>query len=78
MSSAGTSTSAFTRYSNNSTRSVSTAATSVSAQSWRSQGSKVTHDSHGRPVQMPANVKCKCSYAFVPLSASSLTDHLQS
>ena len=78
MSSAGTSTSAFTRYSNNSTRSVSTAATSVSAQSWRSQGSKVTHDSHGRPVQMPANVKCKCSYAFVPRSASSLTDHLQS
>ncbi|KAI0633358.1 kinase-like protein [Trametes polyzona] len=55
MSSAGTSTSAFTRYSNNSTRSVSTAATSVSAQSWRSQGSKVSHDQHGNP--MPANVK---------------------
>ncbi|KAI0645424.1 kinase-like protein [Trametes meyenii] len=55
MSSAGTSTSAFTRYSNNSARSVSTAATSVSAQSWRSQGSKMSHDQHGHP--MPANVK---------------------
>lgn len=57
MSSAGTSTSAFTRYSNGSTRSVSTAATSVSNTSWRSgAGSKHEHGS-GHHSQLPANVK---------------------
>ncbi|TBU58959.1 hypothetical protein BD310DRAFT_1012389, partial [Dichomitus squalens] len=55
MSRAGTSTSTFTGYSNNGTRSVLTAATSVSSQSWRSQGSKVSQDpAH---ALMPANVK---------------------
>ncbi|OCH92460.1 kinase-like protein [Obba rivulosa] len=54
-SSASTSTSAFTRYSNNSARSVSTAATSVSSTSWRSQGSKYPYDS--RPRNIPPNVK---------------------
>ncbi|THH29951.1 hypothetical protein EUX98_g4251 [Antrodiella citrinella] len=48
------STSAFTRYSNGSTRSVSTAATSVSsASSWRSGGSKYPYE----PGQLPPNVK---------------------
>ena len=78
MSSAGTSTSGFTRYSNGSTRSVSTAATSVSAQSWRSQNSKHTQDSHGRPVQMPANVKCKYHYRITVRSAFSLSGRFQS
>uniref|UniRef100_A0A0W0FEE6 Protein kinase domain-containing protein n=1 Tax=Moniliophthora roreri TaxID=221103 RepID=A0A0W0FEE6_MONRR len=44
-SSAGTSTSAFTRYSNNSTRSVSTAATSVSSASWRTNGKQLGQQS---------------------------------
>ena len=37
--------------------SLSTAATSVSSQSWRSQTSKYTTDSQAS--QMPSNVKCK-------------------
>jgi len=63
MASAGTSTSVFTRYSNGSSRSVSTAATSLSSGSWRSNqtnqsGKKYTYDN--RPSGLPANVK------FVP------------
>ncbi|KAF7315267.1 Kinase-like protein [Mycena indigotica] len=60
-SSAGTSTSAFTRYSNASTRSVSTVATSVSASSWRApptakpQSPPSTATTH--PVPIPKNVK---------------------
>lgn len=54
-SSAATSTSAFTRYSNGSVRSVSTAATSVSNTSWRSGGAKSTTSS--RNPQLPPNIK---------------------
>jgi hypothetical protein len=58
-SSAGTSTSAFTRYSNASVRSVSTTATSVSASSWRTNGTKpqpppALHPTH---PNIPKNVK---------------------
>lgn len=49
MSSASTSTSAFTRYSNSSVRSVSTTATSVSSGSWRAGGQA--------PPQIPKNIK---------------------
>lgn len=62
MSSAGTSTSAFTRYSNGSVRSVATAATSLSSGSWRSNqtgASKYSSSSENRPVGLPANVKCE-------------------
>ncbi|KAG0706064.1 kinase-like protein [Suillus ampliporus] len=52
MSSASTSTSAFTRYSNSSARSVSTTATSVSSESWRAGGTQ--------PPQIPKNVKNRC------------------
>ncbi|TBU51248.1 hypothetical protein BD310DRAFT_910778 [Dichomitus squalens] len=52
MSSAGTSTSAFTRYSNNSTRLVLTAATSMSSQSWCTQGVSGSY---------PHADACKCS-----------------
>ncbi|KZT70907.1 hypothetical protein DAEQUDRAFT_724651 [Daedalea quercina L-15889] len=59
MSSAGTSTSAFTRYSNGSTRSVATAATSVSSGSWRSNytGASKYSNNENRPAGLPANVK---------------------
>ncbi|KAJ6603129.1 hypothetical protein B0H10DRAFT_2079495 [Mycena sp. CBHHK59/15] len=59
-SSAGTSTSAFTRYSNASAHSVSTTATSVSANSWRTNGTKppqapsAFHPTH---PNIPKNVK---------------------
>ncbi|KAG2368365.1 kinase-like domain-containing protein [Suillus spraguei] len=49
MSSASTSTSAFTRYSNSSARSVSTTATSVSSGSWRNGGQAA--------AQVPKNIK---------------------
>jgi serine/threonine protein kinase len=55
-SSAGTSTSAFTRYSNASARSVSTTATSVSAASWRTNGSKPQPPSAQSP-DIPKNIK---------------------
>jgi serine/threonine protein kinase len=55
-SSAGTSTSAFTRYSNASVRSVSTTATSVSATSWRTNGSK-PQPSSALNGNVPKNVK---------------------
>lgn len=51
-SSAGTSTSAFTRYSNSSVRSVSTANTSVSSNSWRTNGRPPAHYAN-----VPKNVK---------------------
>ncbi|KAF8868082.1 kinase-like domain-containing protein [Infundibulicybe gibba] len=57
-SSAGTSTSAFTRYSNSSARSISTVATSVSATSWRTNGkpsSPPTH--HSAHPNLPKNIK---------------------
>ncbi|KAJ6593672.1 hypothetical protein B0H19DRAFT_1091503 [Mycena capillaripes] len=58
-SSAGTSTSAFTRYSNASVRSVSTTATSVSANSWRTNGTKPQPPSAFHPTHpnIPKNVK---------------------
>ncbi|KAJ7497094.1 hypothetical protein FB451DRAFT_1120275 [Mycena latifolia] len=58
-SSAGTSTSAFTRYSNASARSVSTTATSVSASSWRTNGTKPQPPSALHPTHpnIPKNVK---------------------
>lgn len=61
-SSAGTSTSAFTRYSNSSARSISTTATSVSSASWRTGGGKSssptnsTH-SNARYTALPKNIK---------------------
>lgn len=59
-SSAGTSTSAFTRYSNASVRSVSTTATSVSATSWRTgkgQPPPSSNSSTHLPQGVPKNVK---------------------
>ncbi|KAJ7124942.1 hypothetical protein C8R44DRAFT_127031 [Mycena epipterygia] len=60
-SSAGTSTSAFTRYSNASARSISTTATSVSASSWRTNGTKPQPPSasalHPTHPNIPKNVK---------------------
>ncbi|KAJ6558536.1 hypothetical protein DFH09DRAFT_1262168 [Mycena vulgaris] len=58
-SSAGTSTSAFTRYSNASARSISTTATSVSASSWRTNGTKPPPPSALHPTHpnIPRNVK---------------------
>ncbi|KAJ7078879.1 hypothetical protein B0H15DRAFT_859596 [Mycena belliarum] len=58
-SSAGTSTSAFTRYSNASARSVSTTATSVSASSWRTNGTKPQSPSalQSTHPNVPKNVK---------------------
>ncbi|EPQ57692.1 hypothetical protein GLOTRDRAFT_92494 [Gloeophyllum trabeum ATCC 11539] len=62
-SSAGTSTSAFTKYSNGSKASVSTVATSVSSSSWRNPAPKpqvpVGRSPYGqdRPRDIPANVK---------------------
>jgi len=59
-SSAATSTSAFTRYSNSSMRSVSTTATSVSASSWRTHGGSSPPVSNTAPQTVPGlpkNVK---------------------
>ncbi|KAK7472942.1 hypothetical protein VKT23_001047 [Stygiomarasmius scandens] len=55
-SSAGTSTSAFTRYSNSSMRSVSTAATSVSSNSWRTNGRSPVPSQQQYPG-VPKNIK---------------------
>lgn len=75
-SSAATSTSAFTRYSNSSARSVSTTATSVSSSSWRSGAKSGTQSpplkqSMGPPTTLPRNVKCK--YIFSSHSSHHLT-----
>jgi len=57
-SSASTSTSAFTRYSNSSTRSISTMATSVSSGSWRTQTKTSGQGvNHGEQQAIPKNVK---------------------
>ena len=58
-SSAGTSTSAFTRYSNSSARSISTTATSVSSTSWRTTSVKPvsTTNSVYPPGNIPKNIK---------------------
>ncbi|KAH7926529.1 hypothetical protein BV22DRAFT_1008854 [Leucogyrophana mollusca] len=61
-SSASTSTSAFTRYSNSSMRSVSTTATSVSSSSWRAQSKPVAQQGKPKPGsepirEIPKNVK---------------------
>ncbi|KZP34261.1 kinase-like protein [Athelia psychrophila] len=62
-SSVATSSSAFTRYSNNSARSVSTTATSASGQSWRTQTSKSKQSSASGPKEpmqpqaIPKNIK---------------------
>jgi len=57
-SSAGTSTSAFTRYSNSSARSISTTATSVSSTSWRTSVKPVsTTNSAYPPGSIPKNIK---------------------
>ena len=63
-SSAGTSTSAFTRYSNSSARSISTTATSVSSASWRTTSVKppstYSSSSNGYPHgNLPKNIKSK-------------------
>lgn len=67
MSTATTSSSGFTKYSNGSARSISTTNTSVSGQSWRTTGSKPnapsvasasSHNHHGNnPNMPPRNVK---------------------
>jgi hypothetical protein len=59
MSSAGTSTSAFTRYSNSSMRSVSTAATSVSSTSWRTsvKSSQSPTSNNTGYTTLPKNIK---------------------
>ncbi|KAG6811995.1 hypothetical protein H0H92_004960 [Tricholoma furcatifolium] len=57
-SSAGTSTSAFTRYSNSSTRSISTTATSVSSASWRTNVKpQSTLNSNTGYTTLPKNIK---------------------
>ncbi|PFH52028.1 hypothetical protein AMATHDRAFT_140979 [Amanita thiersii Skay4041] len=55
-SSAGTSTSAFTRYSNSSARSISTTATSVSSASWRTSA-KASSTNHSTYPTLPKNIK---------------------
>jgi serine/threonine protein kinase len=57
MSSAATSTSAFTHYSNSSMRSVSTMATSVSSNSWRNGNKSPTSPVYGHPPGVPKNIK---------------------
>jgi len=62
-SSAGTSTSAFTRYSNSSNRSISTTATSVSSTSWRTGGKGLQSSASSTYSNYPAlskNVKGEC------------------
>ncbi|KAG5646801.1 hypothetical protein DXG03_002178 [Asterophora parasitica] len=54
-SSAGTSTSAFTRYSNSSARSISTTATSVSSTSWRTGKSPLSNNTNY--ATLPKNIK---------------------
>ena len=57
-SSAGTSTSAFTRYSNSSARSISTTATSVSSTSWRTSVKPVSTTNSAYPQgNIPKNIK---------------------
>lgn len=56
-SSAMTSTSAFTRYSNASMRSVSTAATSVSSSSWRAPSKPAPHADDSPQITIPKNIK---------------------
>ncbi|KAJ7209617.1 hypothetical protein GGX14DRAFT_364479 [Mycena pura] len=72
-SSAGTSTSAFTRYSNASVRSVSTTATSVSASSWRANANGTKSQSPPATIQthpeVPRNVKIM---AGIPWELSQL------
>lgn len=61
-SSAGTSTSAFTRYSNSSNRSISTTATSVSSASWRTGGKgpqSSASSTHSNYPTLPKNIKSK-------------------
>lgn len=60
-SSAGTSTSAFTRYSNSSARSISTTATSVSSASWRAsvKSTPSTTSNHSGYTNLPKNIKRK-------------------
>lgn len=61
-SSAGTSTSAFTRYSNSSNRSISTTATSVSSASWRTGGKgpqSSASSTHSAYPTLPKNIKSK-------------------
>ena len=71
-SSASTSTSAFTRYSNSSTRSISSMATSVSSGSWRAQtktsgqsGCNKTYGNNGEQQALPKNVKSVFQVALV-------------
>ena len=71
-SSAGTSTSAFTRYSNSSARSISTTATSVSSTSWRTNVKPASTTNSAYPQgNLPKNIKSK------PLLASCLFIHLR-
>jgi serine/threonine protein kinase len=79
-SSAGTSTSGFTRYSNASMRSVDTAATSVSSSSWRTHGKPGSPPSHGKvhppPVPpIPKNIKLMTG---VPWELDELPRQMQS
>lgn len=74
-SSAGTSTSAFTRYSNSSNRSISTTATSVSSTSWRTGGKGLQSSASSTYSNYPAlskNVKgeyCQSTYCIVFIGA---------
>ena len=70
-SSAGTSTSAFTRYSNSSARSISTTATSVSSTSWRTSVKPMSTTNSAYPQgNIPKNIKSESllpSYLFIDL-----------
>jgi hypothetical protein len=69
-SSAGTSTSAFTRYSNSSARSISTTATSVSSTSWRTSVKPVSTTNSAYPQgNIPKNIKSESLlvYLFIDL-----------
>lgn len=79
-SSASTSTSAFTRYSNSSTRSISSMATSVSSGSWRAQtkmsgpsGCNKIYGNDGEQQAIPKNVK---SVFCVALVSNVFTDSI--
>ena len=72
-SSAGTSTSAFTRYSNSSNRSISTTATSVSSTSWRTGGKGLQSSASSTHSNYPAlskNVKGECCWSIELYSVS--------
>lgn len=71
-SSANTSTSAFTRYSNSSTRSVSTMATSVSSGSWRAQTKTSLYGNSGEQQAIPKNVKRKAVWFYSLMHALSV------